>query len=96
MILQIAFLTALVVDGEYIENKPPIIYSTGQYNHVDILLGTNADEGAFMMLYDSLFFPEYFLRPDPPFVTRDNYDEIINRQVELYYGKTLPHCHVIK
>ncbi|XP_071788163.1 cholinesterase-like [Asterias amurensis] len=83
---EIAFLTALVVDGEYIEDKPPIIYSTGQYNHVDILLGTNADEGAFMMLYDSLFFPEYFLRPDPPFVTRDNYEEIINRQVELYYG----------
>ncbi|XP_038046539.1 cholinesterase 1-like [Patiria miniata] len=70
------FLSAVVVDGSFLVDTPEALYATGRYNHADLLLGTNKDEGTLSVLANPRF-SDYVTSEEPPTLSRQDFDELI-------------------
>ena len=84
---QIQFRTCAVVDGEFLSDTPANLYSTGQYNHVNILLGTNADEGTSSVLVGP-YYEQYFTSEVAPFISRDVFELGLSLHLNYAFGKS--------
>ncbi|XP_033624927.1 cholinesterase 1-like [Asterias rubens] len=87
---QLFFRTDPVVDGEFLSDTPANLYSTGQYNHAKILLGSNADEATYILIYNPQF-SQYLADEDPPFIGRDMFEQLLTQQLYHYYGPAHDH-----
>ncbi|XP_038048139.1 cholinesterase 1-like [Patiria miniata] len=65
-----------VVDGIFLTMTPLEAYASGTYNHVPMLIGSNAEKGTFFFASNPMF-AEYLTQPDPPFVNRTLFDELL-------------------
>ena len=84
------FRTSPVVDGDFLEDTPSNLYTSGRYNHAKLLLGTNADEGTLFLLFDP--YPrlsQYYIAEDAPFISRAMFEQGLSEQLAMYYGKTI-------
>ncbi|XP_038046536.1 cholinesterase 1-like [Patiria miniata] len=79
---------AAVVDGSFLVDTPEALYAAGRYNHVDLLLGTTKDEGTLFIL-DQPRFSHYVTSKEPPTLSRQDFDELIDGEVFLD-GKMKP------
>ena len=70
------------------DDTPANLYATGRYNHVNILLGTLADEGSTFVLLNPLFV-DYVTRKEAPFISREIFEQILPIDVSLYLGKMI-------
>ncbi|XP_038046537.1 cholinesterase 1-like [Patiria miniata] len=80
--------SAVVVDGRFLIDTPEALYATGRYNHVDLLLGTNKDEGT-LFLVGQPRFSDYVNSEEPPALSRQDFDELIDSEFFLD-GKMKP------
>ncbi|XP_022105590.1 acetylcholinesterase-like [Acanthaster planci] len=76
------FRGPVVVDGTFLVDTPMNLYATGRYNHADLLMGTNRDEGTLFLLYSPLFL-DYLNSKEPPKVTRKDFDELLASDIYL-------------
>ena len=83
-----------MVDGTFLKMTPAKAYATGNYNHVKMLLGSNADEGTLSFLFTP-GFEEYLNSKTPPPVNRTVFEAFIAMQFYAF-GKKLyrPICAV--
>ncbi|XP_038046538.1 cholinesterase 1-like [Patiria miniata] len=70
---------AVVVDGSFLVDTPEALYATGRYNHADLLLGTNKDEGTLFILTLPRFYGAFFSQK-PPTMSRQDFDELIAKE----------------
>ncbi|XP_071788164.1 cholinesterase-like [Asterias amurensis] len=82
---EIQFRTCAVVDGEFLSDTPANLYSTGQYNHAKILLGTNADEGTLSVLVGP-YYEQYFTSEVAPFISRDVFELGLSQHLNYAFG----------
>ncbi|XP_054749902.2 uncharacterized protein LOC129255582 [Lytechinus pictus] len=70
--LRFGFLSAPVVDGNFLTADPLEILERGDFKHRNILLGTNHDEGTLWALG---IYPDYTMSKSAPFMSKEAYDE---------------------
>ncbi|XP_071789077.1 cholinesterase-like [Asterias amurensis] len=85
--IETAFRTSAVNDGEFLSDTPANLYSTGQYNHVEILLGSNAEEGTSFLLGDPKF-AEYFTSEVAPVLSKDDFELYTSQNLVYAFGST--------
>ncbi|XP_018327669.1 acetylcholinesterase [Agrilus planipennis] len=72
----LGFPSAPTIDGVFLPKHPIEMMNEGDYEDMEILLGSNNDEGTYFILYD---FIDYFEKDGPSYLQRDKYHEIINQ-----------------
>merc|ERR1711962_412487 len=79
----LTFRSAVVVDGTFLTDTQHNLYSARKFNHAKILQGSNKDESTFIILTNPLF-ADNFASPNPPFVSREAFDQILLESLSLY------------
>ncbi|XP_023348060.1 acetylcholinesterase [Eurytemora carolleeae] len=70
----LGFPSSPTVDGEFLPRHPWEMLLDGDFSKIDIIIGTNQDEGTFFILYD---FLNYFKKDNPSFLTRENFVKVV-------------------
>ncbi|XP_071826398.1 cholinesterase-like [Apostichopus japonicus] len=70
-----------VVDGVLIPDKPLYLLKSRQFKNVDILIGSNKDEGDLLALRA---YPTYIIRDRPPFMSYDEFRTRLRDYVYFY------------
>ncbi|XP_055380262.1 acetylcholinesterase [Condylostylus longicornis] len=71
----LGFPSAPTVDGAFMPSDPITMLKEADLHGVDILVGSNKDEGTYFLLYD---FIDYFDKDEATLLTRDKFIEIMN------------------
>lgn len=71
----LGFPSSPTVDGEFLPRDPWEMLKDGDFSHIELMMGTNQDEGTFFILYD---FIDYFKKDNPSFLPRAAFLEIID------------------
>lgn len=74
-----------VVDGVLIPDKPIYLLESQQFKNVDILIGSNKDEGHLLALRA---YPTYRFRDRPPFMAYEDFHSKL-RDYVYYYDHSL-------
>ncbi|XP_071941270.1 cholinesterase-like [Antedon mediterranea] len=66
-----------VVDGKFIPDHPQNLIKRGEFSKVDVILGTNLDEGTYWLnrIYDS----NQLLNDEPPFMNRTYFQDNLQK-----------------
>ncbi len=80
--MQAELFGGATIDGEFLTDLPINYIERGEFKNVNILLGTNQDEGA---IYALAVYPNYILAEDPPHMNRSDFV----REVCFYMSSTL-------
>jgi carboxylesterase type B len=81
----LTFLSPAVVDGTFLVDTPANLYATGRYNHADLLLGTNKDDGTVFLLFLPSF-ASYTTSENPPTMKRQDFYDIVNFELSYSLG----------
>ncbi|XP_022919632.1 acetylcholinesterase [Onthophagus taurus] len=71
----LGFPSTPTIDGNFLTKHPMDMLKEGEYEDLEIMVGSNQDEGTYFILYD---FIEYFEKDGPSYLQREKYHEIIN------------------
>ncbi|KAG1667819.1 Acetylcholinesterase [Nymphon striatum] len=66
------------VDGHFLPDHPMSMVDKGDFKKTDILMGTNANEGTFFLVYD---FASYFSKDTSSLLTRVQAIEVVKRML---------------
>ncbi|CAG0894809.1 unnamed protein product, partial [Darwinula stevensoni] len=69
------FPFAPTVDGDLLPKHPVVMLQEGDFSNVELIVGSNRDEGTYFVLYD---FINAFNKDDPSLLTRDQYLAIMS------------------
>ncbi|CRK86983.1 CLUMA_CG000796, isoform A [Clunio marinus] len=71
----LGFPSAPTIDGEFMPADPMSMLASANLEGIDILVGSNRDEGTYFLLYD---FIDYFDRDSPTQLSREKFLDIMN------------------
>lgn len=71
----LGFPSMPTIEGVFLPKHPKDLLADGDYEDMEMLLGSNQDEGTYFLLYD---FIDSFEKDGPSFLQRDKYHEIID------------------
>ncbi|XP_070503332.1 acetylcholinesterase isoform X1 [Chironomus tepperi] len=71
----LGFPSAPTIDGDFMPSDPTTMLATANLENIDILVGSNRDEGTYFLLYD---FIDYFDRSLPTQLSREKFLDIMN------------------
>ncbi|XP_044742596.1 acetylcholinesterase [Chrysoperla carnea] len=71
----LGFPSGPTVDGKFLPKHPLDLIEEGNFDDIEIMIGSNQDEGTYFILYD---FMDYFEKDGPSFLQRETFHEIIN------------------
>jgi len=83
--LQVLFRSAVVADGTFLSDSPAKLYAAGRYQRVNLLLGTNADEGTLFVFLNPRA-ADYVTSQDSPLTSREIFDEVLSEEFTYYLG----------
>ncbi|XP_022105591.1 acetylcholinesterase-1-like [Acanthaster planci] len=83
--LQSTFCWTAVVDGTFLVDTPANLYATGRTNHVELLIGTNKDEGTPAIAF-SPRFASYATSDVPPTLSAQDFDELVSGELSSFLG----------
>nr|XP_023021546.1 acetylcholinesterase [Leptinotarsa decemlineata] len=71
----LGFPSTPTIEGVLLPKHPMDMLAEGDYEDMEILLGSNHDEGTYFLLYD---FIDFFEKDGPSFLQREKYHDIID------------------
>ncbi|XP_066248312.1 acetylcholinesterase-like [Euwallacea similis] len=71
----LGFPSMPTIDGVFLPKHPKDLLADGDYEDMEILLGSNQDEGTYFLLYD---FIDFFEKDGPSFLQREKYHDIVD------------------
>ncbi|XP_072039270.1 acetylcholinesterase-like [Amphiura filiformis] len=73
------FISAPCIDDYFLDDYPLNLIQRQEFQRTTLMLGTNADEGTFMVLG---LHPEYVVREDPPFVSEEEVKSVLSAYIQ--------------